>query len=111
MLNILAWSDVQKHYRITADTAKENSISVHTNDGSVIKFEEVLSGFITSVQLINKNMLFNLPFITCYYMLYWYGKQCIIRSWQMDPYCIMGYIYYLVLNVVFNYLTNSDWCC
>ena len=44
MLNILAWSDVRKHYRITADTAKENAISVHMKDGSIIKFEEVSSG-------------------------------------------------------------------
>ena len=44
MLNILAWSDVRKHYRITADTDKENAISVHMRDGSIIKFHEVSSG-------------------------------------------------------------------
>ena len=43
MLNIMAWSDVRKRYRITADTDIENSISVHMKDGTVIKFEAIAS--------------------------------------------------------------------
>ena len=74
-------------------------------------FSILMSNIITLLLFINKNMLVNLPFIICYYMFYWYGKQFIISSFQMNPYYIMGYIYYLVLNVVFNYLTNSDGCC
>ena len=37
MLNILAWSDIRKKFRITADTAKGAHICVHT-PGKVLKF-------------------------------------------------------------------------
>ena len=40
-LNILAWKDVRKKFRITADTAKSNEITVHFSDGKKIIFEEV----------------------------------------------------------------------
>jgi hypothetical protein len=44
MVNILAWSDVRKRFRITADTAAEAAINVHMDDGHVLKFEEIGSG-------------------------------------------------------------------
>ena len=37
-LNILSFSDVASRYRITIDTAKENSILVHINSEKVLKF-------------------------------------------------------------------------
>lgn len=40
MVNILTWADVRKHFRITADTAEENAIHVHVDDGKIIKFEK-----------------------------------------------------------------------
>ena len=44
MVNILAWSDIRKKYRITADTEKEPSIKVHLEHGKTIIFKEVSSG-------------------------------------------------------------------
>ena len=41
--NILSWKDTRKKIRITADTDKDDSISVHLN-GRVIKFKEIKSG-------------------------------------------------------------------
>ena len=41
MLNILAWSDIIKNFRITVDTAAENAIVVHVGEGKTIKFVEV----------------------------------------------------------------------
>ena len=44
MLNILAFSDVRKHFRVTMDTSVENKIRVHTKEGHVLEFEEVKLG-------------------------------------------------------------------
>ena len=44
MLNILAFSDVRKHFRVTMDTSVENKIKVHMKEGHVLEFEEVKSG-------------------------------------------------------------------
>jgi hypothetical protein len=41
MVNILAWSDVRKHFRITANTPRENTIVVHLEEGKTIKFKEI----------------------------------------------------------------------
>ena len=38
-VNILSLHNVQDHYRCTMDTKKENSINVHLNDGSLMKFK------------------------------------------------------------------------
>jgi len=43
-LNILSFSDVASKYRITIDTAKENSILVHINKEKVLKFRQVENG-------------------------------------------------------------------
>ena len=43
-LNILAWSDVRKVFRITSDTLINNSIFVHVAKDKVMKFKEVQSG-------------------------------------------------------------------
>ena len=45
MVNILAWSDVRKKFRITADTSLEPAIRVHLENGEHIKFREFKSGF------------------------------------------------------------------
>ena len=42
-LNILAWRDVRKRFRITADTACANEITVHLDGGRKMKFKEVES--------------------------------------------------------------------
>ena len=44
MLNILAWSDVRKRYRITVDTDKGAYIEVHLDKDKRMYFEEVRSG-------------------------------------------------------------------
>ena len=38
-VNILSLNNVQKYYRCTMDTEKDNSISTHLNDGKTIKFK------------------------------------------------------------------------
>ena len=43
-LNILAWSDVRRKFRITADTGVENAIIVYLNDNETMTFREVESG-------------------------------------------------------------------
>ena len=44
MVNILAWCDVRKKYRITADTEVEPDIKVHMNNGKIMSFKELSSG-------------------------------------------------------------------
>ena len=44
IINILAFTDVRKRFRITVDTEKENAILVHTDSGKVMKFVEVNAG-------------------------------------------------------------------
>ena len=44
MLNILSFSDVRKHFRITLDTAVESTTKVHLSSTEVLRFEEVESG-------------------------------------------------------------------
>ena len=44
MVNILAWSDIRKKFRITADTMKEPAIQVHLGNGEQVKFRELKSG-------------------------------------------------------------------
>ena len=44
MVNILAWSDVSKKFRITTDTSLEPAIKVHLGNGEHIKFKEFKSG-------------------------------------------------------------------
>ena len=43
-LNILSWRDVREKFRITADTAEGNKITVHLGGGKKMVFEEVESG-------------------------------------------------------------------
>ena len=59
MLNILAWCDVQKKFRITVDTDKGAYIKVHLSDTKVMYFEEVESGlymFKRQAHQMNKKM-------------------------------------------------------
>ena len=44
MLNILSFKDVRNKFRITVDTAIENTINVHISQDKVLRFEEVESG-------------------------------------------------------------------
>ena len=44
MLNILAWTDVRKFFRITADTLVANEINVHISDDFIMKFKELENG-------------------------------------------------------------------
>ena len=44
MVNILAWSDVRKKFRITADTSLETAIQVHLGNGEHVKFKELKNG-------------------------------------------------------------------
>ena len=44
MLNILSFKDVRNKFRITVDTAIENTINVHISQNKVLRFEEVESG-------------------------------------------------------------------
>ena len=44
MVNILAWSDVRKKFRITADTSLEPAIRVHFKNREHVKFKELKSG-------------------------------------------------------------------
>ena len=41
MVNILAWSDVRKKFRITADTKEEPAIQVHLGNGEHVTFREL----------------------------------------------------------------------
>ena len=51
MVNILAWSDIRKKYRITADTESESAIKVHMDNGKIMKFKEVSSGlYLTDIK-------------------------------------------------------------
>ena len=43
-LNILAWTDVRKRFRIMSDTSVSNSIFVHLEDGRQMEFKEIQSG-------------------------------------------------------------------
>ena len=58
MLNILAFSDVRKCFRVTMDTAIENVIHVHLDDDRVLKFTEVDSGLylLRNTNLINRKI-------------------------------------------------------
>ena len=44
MVNILAWSDIRKEFRITADTNEEPVIRVHLGNGEHIMFRELKNG-------------------------------------------------------------------
>ena len=44
LVNILAWCDVSKHFRITTNTAIEDAIFVHISDDCVLRFNMVRSG-------------------------------------------------------------------
>ena len=44
MLNILAWRDVKRHFRITTDMAVDDTIYVPINDDEVYEFREVGAG-------------------------------------------------------------------
>lgn len=44
MLNILAWRDVKRHFRITTDTAISDTIFLHLNDDETLEFREVGAG-------------------------------------------------------------------
>ena len=44
MVNILAWCDVRRKFRITTDTDAEAAINVHISKNHTIKFKEVESG-------------------------------------------------------------------
>ena len=44
MVNILAWCDVRRKFRITTDTNAEAAINVHISKNHTIKFKEVESG-------------------------------------------------------------------
>ena len=44
MVNILAWSDVRKKFRITADTMEEPAIRVHLGNGEQVTFRELKNG-------------------------------------------------------------------
>ena len=44
MVNILAWCDINQHFRITADTAYSSAIKVHLSDDEIVEFEEFGNG-------------------------------------------------------------------
>ena len=44
MLNILAWCNIRKNFRITVDTNEGAYIKVHSSDSKVMYFEEIESG-------------------------------------------------------------------
>ena len=44
MVNILAWSDIRKRFRIIADTNEEPAIQVHLGNGECITFRELKNG-------------------------------------------------------------------
>ena len=44
MLNILAFSDVRKHFRVTMDTSVTDTLKVHMKEGHVLELKEVMSG-------------------------------------------------------------------
>ena len=44
MVNILAFSDIRKKFRITMDTNVKSTMNVHLGEGIVMKFKEVESG-------------------------------------------------------------------
>ena len=44
MMNILAWRDVRRRFRITVDTDVDNGIHMHLKDGRNLDFMEVESG-------------------------------------------------------------------
>ena len=54
-LNILAWADVRKRFRITSDTSISNSINVHVDEETVIVFDELDSGLYVWTPNINNN--------------------------------------------------------
>ena len=57
MVNILAWSDVRKKFRITADTSVEPAIRVHFKNGEYVKFKELKSGlYLGDIREIQKKM-------------------------------------------------------
>ena len=43
-VNILSLNNVQKFYRCIMDTEKDNSISIHLNDGKTVKFKASRNG-------------------------------------------------------------------
>jgi len=43
-MNIIAFSDMRKKFRITVDTSKENVIAVHIGEGRVMKLLEIGAG-------------------------------------------------------------------
>ena len=56
MVNILAWSDVRKKFRITADTSLEPVIKVYLGNGERIKFKEFKSSlYLGDIKEIQQN--------------------------------------------------------
>ena len=57
MINILAWSDVRKKFRITADTSLEPAIKVHLGNGEHVKFKEFRFGlYLGDIREIQQNL-------------------------------------------------------
>ena len=55
-LNILAWSDARKRFRITSDTGISNSIFAHLDDGKKMEFKEIQSGIYVLIPISESNV-------------------------------------------------------
>lgn len=58
LMNILALSDVRKHFRVTMDTNLDSAIHVHMDDGRVLPFKEVDSGLYLLESNLNKENVY-----------------------------------------------------
>ena len=61
LMNILALSDMVKHFRVTMDTSVEVAMLVHINDTQVMRFTEIAAGLYiwkpeTNTNLVNKQI-------------------------------------------------------
>jgi hypothetical protein len=62
MVNILSWAEIATHFRITSDSAIDDSILVHIADGITIRFSNLQSG----IYLLDDNDLPKLSTLTGY---------------------------------------------
>ena len=65
MINILSYAEVAKHFRVTSDSAVDDSIFVHVKDGVTLRFSSV-GNEDRKLYLLDQNEIDKLNTITDY---------------------------------------------
>ena len=64
IMNIFLFRDVRKRFRVTMDTAEEEAILVHLDNGKLLRFKEVKNGLYMWKPL--RSVKQNSEKVTCY---------------------------------------------